>query len=383
MSIEKPVVLIVDDTPENLQLLVSHLNQEYRVLAANSGKKALQSVRRNPPDLILLDIMMPDMDGYEVCEILKQDPSTTDIPVIFVTALVDDQDEFKGLEIGAVDYISKPFNPDILKSRVKTQIDLQKAKKDLEKHNLHLEELVKQKSKELFEAHERLKTLDAARQDFLAAISHELRTPVNGVLGLADLAYSSLAEHEKDIELQEAFQESSSRLLRTMDDALLLAELQTTDDYVKTEDLDIHHLLSLAADSMESEAQKKNIQMHRSFSNCEVQANHQLVQNAATTLISAGIKLAKPESVLNIHGSAQEDAYHAKVVFSGASLSKETIESFFDIFSEKRSSSYVEELGLSIPVAYRVIQALGGEMEIRNRNEEALEIHFTLQKSHN
>ena len=111
-------VLVVDDAPENIDLLDGVLNQDYKIKAALNGEKALKIAgSENPPDIILLDIEMPDMDGYEVCRRLKADPQTRDIPIIFVTAKSDESDETKGLELGAVDYITKPFSPPIVTAR--------------------------------------------------------------------------------------------------------------------------------------------------------------------------------------------------------------------------------------------------------------------------
>jgi len=122
---EKKTVLVVDDTPDNLSLMSSLLKDDYKVKVANGGEKALKIAATNPqPDLILLDIMMPGMDGYEVCQHLKSDPATRDIPVIFLTAKAEVEDEKKGLELGAVDYITKPISPPIVMARVATQLSL-------------------------------------------------------------------------------------------------------------------------------------------------------------------------------------------------------------------------------------------------------------------
>ena len=124
-------VLIVDDVPANIQLLAEALKSEYRIRVANQGAKALEVARsETPPDLILLDIMMPGMDGYEVCQQLKADPSTSAIPIIFVTAKTSVDDEAYGLDLGAVDYIPKPFHLPVVRARVKTHINL-KLKTDL------------------------------------------------------------------------------------------------------------------------------------------------------------------------------------------------------------------------------------------------------------
>ena len=126
-------LLIVDDDPVNLSLLNEVLKSDYKVMAAKDGKKAIVTARTNqPPDLILLDIVMPEMDGYEVLKRLKNDDDTKNIPVIFVTSKGKEEDETKGLEMGAVDYISKPFNPSVVKARVKAHLELKRNRDFLE-----------------------------------------------------------------------------------------------------------------------------------------------------------------------------------------------------------------------------------------------------------
>jgi class 3 adenylate cyclase len=130
---EKSTVLIVDDTPANLTLLSEILKSDHRTKVALSGEKALKLAFANPPDLILLDIMMPGMDGYEVCRKLKMNPATQGVPVIFVTAMNEIEDEAKGLECGAVDYLVKPISAAIVKARVKTHLLLHAQAKAMER----------------------------------------------------------------------------------------------------------------------------------------------------------------------------------------------------------------------------------------------------------
>ena len=120
----RPRLLLVDDEPTNLQLLRQVLQADYRLLFATDGARALQLAKEQRPDLILLDIMMPGMDGYAVCQALKRQPLTAHIPVIFVTALTDTQDETRGFDVGAVDYITKPVSPPVVRARVRTQLSL-------------------------------------------------------------------------------------------------------------------------------------------------------------------------------------------------------------------------------------------------------------------
>lgn len=126
-------ILVVDDIAVNIQILKGLLSDEYKILAATNGQKALAIAQQAPqPDMILLDVMMPEMDGFKVCRLLKKDPTTRHIPIIFITAKDDQLDESLGFELGAVDYITKPYNPTIVKSRIKAQLALSQQKSDLE-----------------------------------------------------------------------------------------------------------------------------------------------------------------------------------------------------------------------------------------------------------
>lgn len=141
---ERPVVLVVDDAAESIDVARGVLGAEFQVKAAISGAKALDVIGHNPPDLVLLDVMMPDMSGYEVCRRIKADPKTAQIPVVFATTLSDADSEAKGLELGAVDYVTKPYVPGLLRSRIRTHIALFRQQ-------LVLEQLVEERTRELVE----------------------------------------------------------------------------------------------------------------------------------------------------------------------------------------------------------------------------------------
>jgi CheY-like chemotaxis protein len=157
-KIKRKTILVVDDTPDNLTFISGLLKDDYRVKVANNGQKAITIARSNdPPDLIMLDIMMPGMDGYDVCRMLKADPQSPDIPIIFLTAKAEIEDERQGLELGAVDYITKPVSPPILMARVKTQLTLK-------------------------ESYDNLRELLQFREDMVNMIVHDLRNPISNIL---------------------------------------------------------------------------------------------------------------------------------------------------------------------------------------------------------
>jgi putative two-component system response regulator len=148
--LDRQTVLVVDDTPDNLALMSNLLKDRYKVKVANSGEKALKIARGDsPPDLILLDIMMPGLSGYDVCGELKADPATRDIPIIFLTALAATEDEKRGLELGAVDYITKPISPPIVLARVATHLQIKAAADFLKDKNEYLESEVARRTREL------------------------------------------------------------------------------------------------------------------------------------------------------------------------------------------------------------------------------------------
>lgn len=148
--VKKQTVLIVDDTPDNISLLSALLKEQYKIKVATNGVKALQIAMIEPrPELILLDVMMPEMDGYETCRRLKSNPATADIPVIFLTARSESQDEELGLRLGAIDYICKPISPPIVMARVATHLSLSRARQLLADQNRHLEHLVAERTAQL------------------------------------------------------------------------------------------------------------------------------------------------------------------------------------------------------------------------------------------
>jgi len=139
----KPRILVVEDTPEYIHILIESLHDDFAITVATSGERALKLAKgENPPDIILLDVIMPGISGYEVCRILKSDPQTRDIPIIFMSSLNEEDDERMGLEIGGLDYISKPFRPSLVKARINNQLELKR-------HHNHLEDIVTERTHKL------------------------------------------------------------------------------------------------------------------------------------------------------------------------------------------------------------------------------------------
>lgn len=185
-NLSKQNILIVDDTPTSLTILGGWFSDNYNIYIATSGKDALERVEEVLPDLILLDIMMPGMDGYEVCRRLKEKSKTRNIPIIFISAKASEEDESKGLELGAVDYIKKPFNSPIVKSRVHTQLSLKLAKDNAEllvaertAELLQTQKILEKKTKNLEETNTALEVLLRRRDQEKLELENEIMTNVN------------------------------------------------------------------------------------------------------------------------------------------------------------------------------------------------------------
>ena len=257
------VILLVDDTPENIDVLNGMLGAFKRKIATH-GERALKIASAPvPPDLILLDIMMPGMDGYEVCRRLRGNEATRDIPVIFLTAKTAKEDIVKGFEAGGQDYVTKPFDPNELMERVKTQLKLRHQQKMLENMNEVLEQKVSERTAQLEEsnrklekAFEKLKVLDEAKSNFLKLISHEIRTPLNGIVGSTYF----LEDMVQDDDLKEfigMLKESVERLERFAVNALFLTQIDTRRDDIQATPVDLNKALEEALEENRKFADEK------------------------------------------------------------------------------------------------------------------------------
>ncbi|MCI5226291.1 MAG: response regulator [Candidatus Electrothrix sp. AX2] len=177
---ETHTLLIIDDIVDNLMLLGEAMSPEYKIKVATGGVQGLElAVQKPKPDLILLDIMMPGIDGYEICRRLKADDRTRHIPVIFLSALDKESDELQGLDAGAVDFITKPFKLEVVRARINTQLELLRMRQQLQTARLKAEAASQSKSV------------------FLANMSHEIRTPMSAIMGMTDLALEKATDPQQ------------------------------------------------------------------------------------------------------------------------------------------------------------------------------------------
>lgn len=371
-------VLVVDDTPENVNLLVAMLNHDYDVTAATNGADAVVLAERNLPDVILLDVMMPGMSGFEVCEKIAGNPETADIPVMFLTALTDSEDKMAGFALGAVDYITKPFSVAEVRARVATQIALRQARAALAQQNVVLEALVVEKTRELREAHERLKVLDKAKDGFLGLISHELRSPLNGLLISADLLIDGQSLPTDRDELIDVFKSSRERLIEIMEEAMLLTEIESAGDRFPMDLYSLDDMLTDTVQSISDFSERREVQIEPIAMTCgDVICNRPLFLKAICRMLTTAVKFAQPDSTVRMTGSAEAGVTFIRIEAQGYTVPDEYLPTFFDVFSVTRTVFPGGDLGLGPPVAAAIFNLFQGSVAVENHAGPG--IRFTVE----
>lgn len=381
-------ILIVDDTPENIDILVDLLEGFEKQIAIN-GADALETAwENNPPDLILLDIMMPEMDGYEVCKRLRENSKTKEVPVIFLTAKTEKDDIIKGFEAGGQDYVTKPFDARELIERVKTQLELKTQREILKNMNVVLEEKVQERTMQLSESNKRLEAannkllvLDDSKNNFLKLISHEIRTPLNGILG----STSFLSEMIEDPELKEfveMLKESAERLDGFSKKALEITQMQTLGEDIEMKDISINDIIHRAVDASKEIANQKNI----GFSLSLIKEDSLLgiddyITGAVAELVNNAVKSSNENTTVDIITIINGNNFLIKISNTGETIPEDKIEEIVKPFG-LANEHYDKHTGLGLSYVKSVLDLHHGSMEIVS-TEEKTTVALIFQKSVN
>ncbi len=374
-------IMIVDDNPSNLKLLEDILRQcGHEVCSFPLGRLALAAAIRNPPDLILLDINMPEMNGYEVCERIKSTNVLSDIPVIFLSALSGSQDKVKAFRTGAVDYISKPFQFEEVYARVESHLKLHKLQRALELQNDHLQEAVDARTRELAEAIQRLTILDRSKSEFLALISHELRTPLNGLLGVGELILSGMSSTKQNNELQEMFDISRRRIVAILNDALLLTQIDVNGKVLKTAPISLSVVLSRAIEATVEFAKSRRVTLTPPWVRQEyVVGEEKLLVRAVHALLETAVKFCAKGETVRLSLDAASDSRLVIIESRGKTIPAAVLAKFFDLFSIGEASTAGGDLGLGPPVAYRILSLFGGSVSVENQDSAGIRLTIALK----
>jgi DNA-binding response OmpR family regulator len=370
-------VMVVDDQPANLKLLEDLLrNHGYRVRSFPRGRLAVSAAQQRPPDLILLDINMPEMNGYEVCARLKELDGLREVPVIFLSALNETSDKLKAFESGAVDYISKPFQFDEVRARVEAHTQLHNLQRSLRAYNERLEELVAIRTRELAGANARLQILDQAKSDFLNLISHELRTPLNGLLGITEL----LLEEADGGGWKELFEQSRRRILTMLDDAAVLSQIEVAEGKFHCERLALHPILSRALEQSAAFAQLRQVRLEPPATRVVFTLGvERLLVKALQSLIETAVRFSNPGSSVVVASRLPPEAIQVVIQGHGRALPEEVIPKFFDLLAVGEAITSDGDFGLGPAVAHRILALFGGSVTVENLDPPAIQLKVSLK----
>ena len=252
-------ILIVDDNPVNLRILADYLEaHQYGVLVARDGQSGLDKAEFALPDLILLDVMMPEIDGFETCRLLKLNKKTANIPVIFMTALSETENKLEGFNAGAVDYVTKPLQQKEVLARIRTHLRLRELTEELE-------ELVAARTAELETAYRALSKMDKTKGDFISIMSHELRTPLAVIDGYTQLLQDSMTIKEDDelTMLVDNILKGTTRMLRTMNDIFDVTRIENDVLNVFKEKVDVAAIFNEIIEKLEPALAGRQIYLER------------------------------------------------------------------------------------------------------------------------
>ncbi len=368
-------ILIVDDTPENIDILVELLEDFDKQVAIN-GKDALEIAWEYTPDLILLDIMMPEMDGYEVCEKLRANDKTKEVPIIFLTAKTQKEDIVRGFEVGGQDYITKPFDSRELMERVKTQLELKNQREVLKNMNNILEEKVKERTAQVVEANNNLEiannkllVLDKAKNNFLNLISHEIRTPLNGIIGSTFF----LEDMIEDPELKEfvgMLKESVDRLDRFSQTALEITQIQTRGSELEKDKVRLNTIIKELIETLQDKAELKGVKLFAKLVDMDIVFGvEDSLKKSFKEIICNAIKFSNDNETVEIASEVQENRLKISISDIGEFIPPEKIEEITKPFG-LANDHYDQHTGLGLSLVKSVLEIHDADMKIESSEEK-------------
>ncbi len=377
-----PNILVVDDTAANLKLMVAILkNSGYLPRPVTSGALALEAARRLPPDLVLLDINMPDMDGYEVCKRFKADETLSAIPIIFLSARETSTDKVMGLRGGGIDYVTKPFQADDLLARIDTHLELHRLRMELKKKNEWLDKMVRERTQQLVEARDHLAILNRTKSEFLALISHEIRTPLNGLNGIAELIFDLSVQTPKSKKLEELYKYSRARLLSILDDALLLTQIEFQKEGLSSMPICLTEALHAAIEKVQAP-----LKFPRAVFGAvpefpgPIDANPEMLAIALEGFLETAAKFSKNGLPVELSTQVSEKEIHLAILSEGYSIPEKFLSRIFDVMAIKEAIIPGGDLGLKLPLSERIMALMGGAATIQNSPPHGIQLNVFFKR---
>lgn len=347
-------LLLVDDIPANLELLISYLGEKYSTAIARNGETALRRAEKYQPDLILLDIQMPGMDGFEVCKRLKESESTRDIPIIFMSARTETTDKLKGFELGGQDYITKPINRYELIARINTHLTLKKIQTELQKRN------------------EDLQNREIQRRRVEKILQHDIKSPLQAIIGIPDLIRSENNLSDEQMELLDMILESADRILEMVNSSLTLYKIENNTYRANFEPVSLVKELEKIVNSGKTASKGQPIALtveNRpvvvSDYSYAVQSEPILLYSLFANLIKNALEASPAGETVHVELSPKESTIEISIRNRG-SVPEEIRDSFFEEFVTAGKS---HGTGLGTYSAKLITTTLGGTIELDSSRE--------------
>jgi two-component system, sensor histidine kinase and response regulator len=346
MNSRKPTVLIVDDEPANIEILSETLGSKYEILVAVNGGDALDLVAEQRPNLILLDVVMPEMNGYEVCDRLKADEALKDIPVIFISALNETLDKVRAFSVGGVDYITKPFEFEEVEARVRTHLEMQRQKKALR------------------ENYEKLCNLETLRDNLVHMIVHDLRSPLTGVRNVLQILQRDL-DKKLTLEQKELLQsvlDSNTLLIERVASLLDISRLEAGQMPLKPESCDLHEVVNTAIQSLGGLASEHQLIYERVDTPILAFCDRDVTSRIIANLVANAIKFTPLEGTIRVALHKRDGQIQVMVSDTGYGIPVECREKIFEKFGqvETRGVNTKYSSGLGLTFCKLAVEAQGG-----------------------
>lgn len=371
MGLEHLKVLIVDDVVDNIRVIGRLLKHKgIQVAPATSGEQALGLAVAKMPDLILLDVQMPEMDGFEVCRRLKSDPITRDIPVIFLTARSESEDIMKGFMLGAIDYITKPFNSDEVIIRIKNHLELKKSRDIIKEQNLILNQL------------------NATKDKFFSIIAHDLKNPISNFRDMTKVLvenYSALSEEDIQ-EYLSMLNKSSDTLFSLLENLLEWSRSQRgiiSFDPVK---LDLSYLVKNVVSLITPLANSKNIRISNEVADGIVfDADVNMINTVLRNIISNAIKFTPELGTITINAIVTEHHTEINIIDTGIGISAENIKRLFNIAENYSTlgTSNEKGTGIGLILCKEFIEKHNGRIWVESELGKGTKFSFVIPNSAN
>lgn len=364
-------ILVIDDTPANLSLLESMLREQgYEVRPFPNGRQALRSIENDPPDLILLDINMPEMNGFDVCRELKSREETRHIPVLFISALQNMQDKVLALDLGGVDYITKPFQLEEVLARVRTHLKIRKLQEDLRVQNGQLQTSLQQ-----------LRQLEQFRDNLIQMIVHDLRSPLTGMLGYLELLkIEDEGLSGRQLNCVSHIETNTQKLIRLINDLLDVGRLEANRMPLQ--------LATVEVDSLSMEAQNILGSLAGDFKvvhvveppGLSVWVDPAIVRRVLANFLANAFKFSPPGSQILLTAKLQEAVVKFSVHDSGPGIPVEHRETIFEKFGQVAGQvgNGSHSTGLGLTFCKLAVEAHGGRIGVNCDAPQGSEFWFTI-----